>query len=1555
MTTIPRTPRFPAALLAVGALSAFAAPAAFGALTASPNPSTTGSYTVSGSVTTARSYEWMSLIETAPGGTTTHFGVSDAKNISQSFSGKAVGTYVYRVEGCYFEYLFDIQEVIDRCEYVGASLSVVVQQPAADLKPSFSATPAASRSWKQNEAITAFTFEAATGGDAPLTYSASGLPSGVTMSNTRRISGTPTAAGRGTATITVRDADGDTAGKSFSWTAMEREDPPNPPVLPLLPAQYWVAGDPIEALALPAASGGDAPIGYSISGLPTGLVMSSARVVSGTPSAAGTGTATLMARDNNGDTSSRTFSWTVTEDLTPSLGDRTIAAQSWEAGSEIVTFPAPTASGGNAPLQYGARGLPDGVALVRSGDPATHAFSGTPTKAGSGTATLVVVDQDGDRATLSFAWTVAADTAPSFGSASVSAKTWTLGEAIGAFTLPAATGGNAPLSYGARGQPRGVTVSPSRQVSGVPLAAGSGTLILTAMDADGDTATLTFAWTVASSDAPTGTLLSVNPEPTTTNDFTIVSIYTATRDYTALTLTETGPTGHTSVYSPTGRRFSQPIVNRANGTYTYVLTECYLKQVSQRREGKEIQEVEEVCEPVGNPLTVTVAGPTPDSVAAQLDDTWEARVGDFDGDGMKDVYLKRTSAAVGGGLLRDVILRQATGGAFSAEPAPPGSTNAATVATWPVSKVVDLVLSDIDLDGFVDVWVRGLGTAIGATNVPDQMVYAPGRRPEVVLNAVDDDVKNFLGEVDAWFRDPGYFQRKVTTRTEARVRLQTRCLSESGDRYGPDLDDVCWSEPVVSVRTVSSPTNLSDEARTFADQFHVDEGKIDPDVTPGSSAASALSRTLKRVFGVEIFGGRLESTCTGSFTYEDHLDLPCDKPHLFGRTILGWVLDIFGAAAQAQTTDTSVTVQLPSPSPGLHTYGADFPQGWDATCPEGSATPCTHRTGQYGTSGTINAVVELGKEWKKEYPNGPPIYVGDISVENGRAWPTYENGEPWHNGHRDGDRVDIRPIHNDGSAETLTWESPDYDQEKTKDLIKTLLDLDALIRAHRETFAGLGCLLMAQQRLHRSMQGAIGSRNVAGSGLVALAPARFDGAGRGLPAAGGVGRGVGASSRRGRGARLQRDHGPVQPVQPEVRLRKAQAHPARRADHVCRRAHHVPDDRADAVPARAFRQRLVLHRAQQDLGDLAQRVERLVGAVAAARRMVQVHVPKRTLEGVLLALLAPVAPNQLLQGQVVARHQHHRVPRDQKRLAVLRPAPNHHVALLLVPPARPVRREDRLLLHADVRPRGVGQPFDLFQNRRAPPVVRHADRVVPSMRCARANQLALVVRVVRPQPRRRPRRHRLGAPLQQLAPVQRHPPAARLQLPRRPQTADERRVQPVAPLAVVVPARALEQMPVNLDAGPVDEQRNIAPGLQLVADNRRRDALGELHRRAPKTLHVARPEPGQPFPRPARFRNLAQPEQGARHRVGAQRVKIRQRPVPARQRRDHRPQRLRVRRAARADLDLDRLVEKFEQTKTPRRLRQDRRPAERRQVQIRELELDLRRADLALLQTSPAK
>ena len=107
------------------------------------------------------------------------------------------------------------------------------------------------------------------------------------------------------------------------------------------------------------------------------------------------------------------------------------------------------------------------------------------------------------------------DSAPSFGTGSVTAKTFTAGTAITEFQVPAATGGNGGITYAASGLPAGLrfdatgTDTPGcpgtepREVCGTPTAATSGaqTVTITATDADSntmssDSATLTFSVTV---------------------------------------------------------------------------------------------------------------------------------------------------------------------------------------------------------------------------------------------------------------------------------------------------------------------------------------------------------------------------------------------------------------------------------------------------------------------------------------------------------------------------------------------------------------------------------------------------------------------------------------------------------------------------------------------------------------------------------------------------------------------------------------------------------------------------------------------------------------------------------------------------------------------------------------------------------------------------------------------------------------------------------------------------------------------------------------------------
>ncbi|WP_433064680.1 ExeM/NucH family extracellular endonuclease [Dactylosporangium sp. CS-033363] len=75
-------------------------------------------------------------------------------------------------------------------------------------------------------------------------------------------------------------------------------------------AQSATVGVAIAPVTL-AASGGTAPYTWGASGLPDGLAVSSAGVITGTPSAAGSSSVTVTATDAGGASASATFTWTV--------------------------------------------------------------------------------------------------------------------------------------------------------------------------------------------------------------------------------------------------------------------------------------------------------------------------------------------------------------------------------------------------------------------------------------------------------------------------------------------------------------------------------------------------------------------------------------------------------------------------------------------------------------------------------------------------------------------------------------------------------------------------------------------------------------------------------------------------------------------------------------------------------------------------------------------------------------------------------------------------------------------------------------------------------------------------------------------------------------------------------------------------------------------------------------------------------------------------------------------------------------------------------------------
>ena len=185
----------------------------------------------------------------------------------------------------------------------------------------------------------------------------------------------------------------------------------------------------------------------------------------------------------------------VPTDSVPSFGARTVEDRAWKQGKEIVAFTLPAATGGDPPVRRDLQpDLPAGVTRT------AFQVSGTPTApVETTTYTWTAADADGDLVRLTFTLAVAEDRTPTF-TETVPALRYRVGTTIEPLTLPAATGGDAPLTYTLTPPPPpGLTFDAAmRRLSGTPTEpVDEGLCTLTAMDADGDTAELTFPLSVA--------------------------------------------------------------------------------------------------------------------------------------------------------------------------------------------------------------------------------------------------------------------------------------------------------------------------------------------------------------------------------------------------------------------------------------------------------------------------------------------------------------------------------------------------------------------------------------------------------------------------------------------------------------------------------------------------------------------------------------------------------------------------------------------------------------------------------------------------------------------------------------------------------------------------------------------------------------------------------------------------------------------------------------------------------------------------------------------------
>ena len=206
---------------------------------------------------------------------------------------------------------------------------------------------------------------------------------GFTVNSATQITATAPAGSAGTVDVRVTTTGGTSAtGAAGQFTYV---------AITVTPAT--LAGTPKVGVSFSetlTASGGATPYTFAMAGgstLPTGLSLSPAGVISGTPTAAGAFSFTVQATDSSSISGQRTYSGSVaaaTVVLTPAAS--TLPAARLNTAYAGQTF---TASGGTAPYTYASSGtLPTGMTFNAS----TGVLGGTPTAAGSFTFTITATD-----------------------------------------------------------------------------------------------------------------------------------------------------------------------------------------------------------------------------------------------------------------------------------------------------------------------------------------------------------------------------------------------------------------------------------------------------------------------------------------------------------------------------------------------------------------------------------------------------------------------------------------------------------------------------------------------------------------------------------------------------------------------------------------------------------------------------------------------------------------------------------------------------------------------------------------------------------------------------------------------------------------------------------------------------------------------------------------------------------------------------------------------------------------------------------------------------------
>lgn len=246
-----------------------------------------------------------------------------------------------------------------------ANITLVVDAPSINITPTTLTSGTVNSAYSQ--AVTAV------GGTAPYTYSTSStLPTGITLSSSGTLSGTPTQAGIFSITIKANDSTtGPGAPYSGSRAYTLTIAAPTIIVSPTTLPNATVGTGYSQSLS---ASGGTGPYSFSAgAGLPTGLTLATDGTLAGTPTTAGDFNFTVTARD------AQSFAGTgsVTVHVTPIAPNAPTGASATAGDAQAtVSFMAPTNTGGSPITSYTVTSSPGGFTATAVGTSSSATVTG---------------------------------------------------------------------------------------------------------------------------------------------------------------------------------------------------------------------------------------------------------------------------------------------------------------------------------------------------------------------------------------------------------------------------------------------------------------------------------------------------------------------------------------------------------------------------------------------------------------------------------------------------------------------------------------------------------------------------------------------------------------------------------------------------------------------------------------------------------------------------------------------------------------------------------------------------------------------------------------------------------------------------------------------------------------------------------------------------------------------------------------------------------------------------------------------------------------------------